>query len=45
MAVEAEGDRFTYQRFRFGRHEAGSGRDEVSQRIQEAEELLRALGT
>jgi len=43
MAVEAEGDRLTYQRIRFGRRRTGSDRDEVAHRTREAEELLRVL--
>ena len=43
MAVEAEGDRFTYQEVHLGRRKAESHRAETAQRVQHAEELLRIL--
>jgi hypothetical protein len=46
MVVEGEGGRFTYQRIRFQRR-AGhwSDRQEIAERVQDAEELLRTFAT
>lgn len=44
MALKGEGEVFTYQEVRFVRPRRETGRDEVSERVQKAEELLRVLG-
>lgn len=44
MALRGEGGVFTYQEVRFVRRRNETGRDEVSERVQKAEELLRVLG-
>ena len=44
MAVEAEGDRFTYQEVHFKRHKTAGDSTETARRVQHAEELLRILG-
>lgn len=46
MVVEGEGGRFTYQRIRFQRRASHwSDRQEIAERVQDAEELLRVFAT
>jgi hypothetical protein len=42
-ALEGEGALFTYQKFRFPRHGGGTDREQISEHVQQAEQLLRLL--
>jgi hypothetical protein len=44
MVVDGEGGLFTYQRVQFRQQRKRPHRDEVAERVQQAEEVLRALG-
>jgi hypothetical protein len=44
MAVEADGDLFTYEEVRFGRRRTGTAHAEVAHHVQQAEELLHVFG-
>ena len=43
VALEAEGDRFAFQEFQFGRQKKEEDRVAVARRVERAEELLRVL--
>jgi len=44
MVVDGKGSVFTYQRVHFGKQKGRIHRDQIAERVQQAEEVLRALG-